>query len=244
MSDVAGPTGRRAVAARAVREAIGLPAIVLGASYLGFGSVVREGGMTLTQGLVSTATAWALPGQVVLVELWALGASVLAMALAVALTNARLFPMTVSLMPLLRHDGLRGWRLYVLANFVAVTGWTFTMRRAPEMPVADRSVYFLAFATTIWLASLACTAIGFVLAGAVPRSVALGLVFLNPLYFLLLFAAEARAPARALALGLGALAGPPLHLLSPDWGLMAAGVLAGTGAFVGMRIAARRKASA
>jgi predicted branched-subunit amino acid permease len=229
---------------RAIREAAGLPAIVLGASYLGFGSVVRESGMSLLHGLVSTTTAWALPGQVVLVEMWALGASVVAMALAVALTNARLFPMTVSLMPLLRHDGLRGWRLYGLANFVAVTGWTFTMRRAPDMPVEDRSTYFLAFATTIWLTSVVCTAIGFVLAGAVPRSVALGLVFLNPLYFLLLFAAEARAPARALALGLGAILGPPLHILSPDWGLMAAGAVAGTAAFLGARaIDSRRAAS-
>jgi predicted branched-subunit amino acid permease len=61
--------------------------------------------------------------------------------------------------------------------------------------------------------------------------VTLGLVFLNPIYFMLVFVADARHRARILALVVGAVTGPPLHLVSPDWGLLATGVLAGSLAF-------------
>ena len=57
------------------------------------------------------------------------------------------------------------------------------------------------------------------------------LSYIIPLFFALLFAGS-RGRTIILALLLGALAGPLFHLLSPDWGLMATGVIAGSGAFV------------
>ncbi|HZH26006.1 MAG TPA: AzlC family ABC transporter permease [Azospirillaceae bacterium] len=233
-------SARRAVIAGAVREAAGLPSLVLGASYLGFGSVVHQSGLDVWHGLVSTLTAWALPGQIAAIELYATGASLAVIALAVALTNARLFPMTVSLMPRLRHPGLPRWRMYLYAHLVAVTGWAFAMRRAPALPVEHRAAYFVAFAGTIWAASLVCTVVGFLLAGSVPGPVALGLVFLNPIYFMLVFAADARGAARILSLVLGAALGPPLHALSPGWGLMVTGLVAGSLAFAAGRVGAGR----
>jgi predicted branched-subunit amino acid permease len=68
-----------------------------------------------------------------------------------------------------------------------------------------------------------------------PQYVTLGLVFLNPIYFMLIFVADFRQPERALALGLGAVAGPLLHLVDPDWGLLATGLIAGTAAFLIIR---------
>jgi predicted branched-subunit amino acid permease len=61
--------------------------------------------------------------------------------------------------------------------------------------------------------------------------VSLGLVFLNPIYFLLVFIVDLQQRLRALALVSGAVLGPPLHALSPDWGLLLAGLVAGTAAF-------------
>src|SRR3546814_4248723 len=60
---------------------------------------------TLAMGLFSTTTGWALPGQVALVELYAVGASLTAIVIAVGLTNVRLLPMALSLMPHLRTPG-------------------------------------------------------------------------------------------------------------------------------------------
>lgn len=86
LGEVAGPI--HSSAWRGTRDAFGTPGIVMGASFIGFGSLVRESGLALSYGLASTATGWALPGQLALVELTAAGGSLIAITLAVALTNA------------------------------------------------------------------------------------------------------------------------------------------------------------
>lgn len=208
-----------------------MPMVVLGASYVGFGALVHGAGLDVWLGLFSTFTGWALPGQIVLVELYSLGASLLVVAAAVAMTNARLLPMTVSLMPYLRHRGTPTWRYYLFAHYVAVTAWAAGMRVCPNLPGEQRLPYFAGFGTALWVLCLVTTAIGFYLAGLLPGLVTLGLVFLNPIYFMLVFVADARHRARVLALVVGALLGPPLHLVSADWGLLITGVLAGSIAF-------------
>ncbi len=227
--------GTPAAARRAgMRAAFGMPALVLGASYLGFGALIRQSGLTLPQGLASTITGWALPGQIALVEIYATGGTLLAATLAVALSNARLLPMVLTLMPILRAgDGSRRPRLrhFIAAHFVAITGWAISMQRAPDMPPAQRLPFFAGFTVALWLATVACTAVGFALAGLLPAYVTLGLVFINPLYFMLVFIADFRRRDRALALAFGAVLGPAFFLIDADWGLLATGLVAGSLAF-------------
>jgi predicted branched-subunit amino acid permease len=234
--------GPRPAGRAGVRQAFGAPGVVMGASFLGFGALVRQSELALWHGLASTVTGWALPGQIALVELYAAGASLLSIALAVALSNARLLPMTVTLMPVLHSPRWPRWSYFLAAHYVAVTGWAAAMRVCPALPAAERLPFFAGFALTLWVVTIATTAAGFHLAGVVPQPVSLGLVFLNPIYFMLVFAEGANQRTRALALGLGAVAGPPLHLLTPDWGLLIAGVGAGTLAFALDRMWARRHA--
>lgn len=219
-------------ARRGAREALGSHWIALFASYLGFGALIRGSGLDLWLGLYSTVFAWALPGQVVAVELHGAGASLALVVAAVALTNARLLPMVVVLVPLMRHAGLPRWVFYPVAHLIAVTGWAMALHRFPSLPVEERLPWFLGFTGVLIAASAAGTAAGFALAGTVPPAVTLGLVFVNPLYFMLVFAADLRERAKLVALGAGAVMGPVLHLLDPDWGLLLTGVLAGTGAFL------------
>jgi predicted branched-subunit amino acid permease len=193
---------------------------------------VRESGFSLWQGLLSSATTFALPGQVLLVELYALGATLAVMALAVGLSSARLLPMTLSLVPQLRRPGVPRWRLYLAAHFIAVTGWAMTMRVAPRLPAEERLAFFTGFTLALWLSVILCTAIGFYLPDALPERVTLALLFLNPLYFLLLFLTDLGQRTRRLALLFGALLGPPLFLLEADWSLLFAGLLGGTAAFL------------
>ena len=220
----------------AVRDAFGVPAFVLGATYLGFGALCREADLNVWLGLFSTATGWALPGQIALVELYSVGAGVFAIAVAVGLTNARLLPMAVTLVPILRSEGTPRWKYYLFSHFIAVTGWAAALRVCPHLPRPERLPYFAAFAATLWLTTLAATAAGFFLAGAVPAYVTLGLVFLNPIYFMLVFAAEVRKPPRVAALVLGAVLGPLIHLASPDWSLMLTGLIGGSLAFFGWKL--------
>lgn len=233
--------GRQAVRRAALREAMGIPALVLGASYLGFGSLVRESGFSLWFGLASTATGWALPGQVALVELAAIGASLLVTTVAVGLTNARLMPMTVTLLPSMDHPGVARWKLFAVAHVVAVTTWANGMRRVPQMPEEERFTWFATFAGALWAITLLSTLAGFFLAGAVPQPVTLALVFLNPLYFLLLFLVDPGPRSKTMALAAGAVMGPLFHQLDPDWGLLLTGLVAGTAAFLVDRTLAGRR---
>lgn len=233
----------RAAALAGMRDSAGVPMLVLGASYVGFGSLVHGAGLDVWLGLFSTFTGWALPGQIVLVELYSLGGSLLVVAAAVAMTNARLLPMTVALMPYLRHRGTPAWHYYLVSHYVAVTAWAAGMRVCPNLPADQRLPYFAGFGTTLWALCLATTALGFHLTGLLPGFVTLGLVFLNPIYFMLVFVADARHRGRVLALAVGAVMGPPLHLVSADWGLLATGVLAGSLAFAADLALPRRNAS-
>lgn len=230
-------------AATAAREALGMPGLVLLASYVGFGSLVRQSGLDLPQGLASTATAWALPGQVAMVELSAVGASALSIAIAVALTNARLTPMVVTILPLFQDTGMPRRVTYAVAHFVAVTAWATALRQLPGLPPEDRVGWFVGFALTLWVLSMAGTAAGYFLAGAVPAPVTLGLVFLNPLYFMLILIVDLRQRARTMAMIMGALLGPMLHLVTPTYGLLLTGVLAGAMAFAGDRLLTRRESA-
>ncbi len=223
-------TPRRALVG-GLRAAVGVPMLALGASYLGFGALVRESGMAIWQGLLSTATAWALPGQILLVELYALHATLLAIALGVGFSAARLLPMTMTLLPWLRTPGLPRWRYFLAAHWIAVTGWAVTLQVAPRLPANERLAFFTGFTLALWGASLACTAIGYQLPGALPERVSLALLFLNPIYFMVMFLGDLRLRTRRYALTLGFVLGPALFLLDPDWSLLGAGLIGGSLAF-------------
>jgi predicted branched-subunit amino acid permease len=218
-----------------MRAAMGAPAFVLGASYIGFGAFVHQSGLNFFQGVASSTTGWALPGQIALIEIFAAGGSLLAAAIAVGLANARLLPMVVTLMPILRAgDPAAKPRLihYLSAHFIAITGWAVAMQRCPDMVPAQRLPFFLGFTLVLWTSTLLCTALGFFLVNIVPPYVTLGLVFLNPLYFMLLFTIDITRRDRRWALLIGAVLGPLLHMASPEWGLLMTGLGGGTLAFL------------
>lgn len=215
-----------------MRESAAMPALVLGASFLGFGSLCHDAGWSLGLSLVSTTTTWALPGQIILIELYGIGASTAAILFAVWLTGMRLLPMTLTLMPFLRHPGTPHWRYYLAAHFIAITSWATGMQRCPTLPPDQRLPYFFGFSITLWSFATAATVVGFHLIGLLPPVFGLALLFINPLYFMLVFTNDLGRRDRALALGLGALAGPLFHLAAPDWGLLYTGLVGGTAAFL------------
>ena len=212
-------------------DGVGLPAAVLFASAAGFGSIARETGYPAGLAVLSIVTVWGMPGQIAMVELFAVGASMLPIAIAAAGANARFLPMTVSLFPLLK-GGVKPWAwAYLLAHFVSINTWVALTRRGPSLPLDQRAPYFAGFSLLCMGSGMVGTAIGFALAGVLPRTLTLGLVYLSPVYFLMVFAGV-RERGGIIAVLLGAGAGPLLHLLSPEWGVPATGVIGGTLAFL------------
>ena len=224
------PIYRRRALHRGIRDSVGAPVLLLFASYLGFGSLVHSSDLSLFAGLFSTISTFALPGQIVVVELYATGATLTVIAIAVALTNVRLLPMTLSLIPHLGH--VAPWKRYGVAHMIAVTGWVQALGIFGRLPVAERLPYYVGFSGMLIVSTLVGTTIGFLLADAVPTAVSLGLVFVNPLYFALVLSRNLTVRTHAWAMALGALLGPGLHLASPNWGLLATGLIAGTAGFL------------
>ena len=151
--------------------------------------------------------------------------------LAVFVTNARFLPMTVSLMPVIRHPRYGRASRYVLAQLISMTGWAWAMRACADMPQERRLPYFCGFAATCWSVSIGATAAAYFLAGGLPDVLRTGLVFLAPIYFFVILIGEARTALAGWALACGAVAGPLLHLFSPQWSVLLSGLAGGTLAY-------------
>jgi predicted branched-subunit amino acid permease len=215
-----------------VQDALGVPAAVLAAGMIGFGAFALERGFSLWLALACTAGIWALPGQIVLLEMHASGAPGFLTVLAVVMTNARFLPMTMSLMPVIRHPRYGRASVYVAAQLISMTGWAWAMRTCPDLPPERRFPYFFGFAAACWVVSIIATAVAYFLAEGFPAPLRVGLVFLAPVYFFVILIGEARTALAAWALACGALAGPLFHVVSPQWSVLLSGLLGGTLAYL------------
>jgi predicted branched-subunit amino acid permease len=231
----------RAALVQGAREAAGIPAAVLAAGYLGFGALAAGNGLPLAYSVAATLSIWALPGQLILVEAITLGgAPFIAVVLTVALSSARFLPMTLVLMPLMRDTRHRGWHYYLAAQLLAMTGWTAAMARMPDIPRGERLAWFYGFATVCIGASAIATAAGYGVVDLLTPLARAGLAFMAPMYYLLILLGSVRERRVAAALACGAVLGPLAHLVTPQWSVLAAGLLGGTLAWVILRGTRRR----
>ena len=99
------------------------PAIPLAACFIALGALLKDAGFNLQQSAASSFFTYALPGQLVMAESLLVGASLLNIFIAVWLVNFRLYPMTVSLFPLLKHKSQPKWKYYLSCHFLAVSSW-------------------------------------------------------------------------------------------------------------------------
>jgi predicted branched-subunit amino acid permease len=167
-----------------------------------------------------------------MLEMSLAGAVPVVIVVTVALTAARFLPMTVALLPMLRTTAHASWRHYAAVHLLAMTGWAASMRRCPELPPEQRLPWFVGFALINWLACIVATAVGYELAESLPPAVRQGLVFVGPLYFVLILSGETRTRQSIAAIAFGAVAGPAIHLVAPQWSVVLAGLIGGTLAFV------------
>jgi predicted branched-subunit amino acid permease len=83
--------------------------------------------------------------------------------------------------------------------------------------------------------------LGYFLAGLVPAPVTLGLVFINPLFFLLTFT-EVKPWINRIAIGLGCVLAPAFTMMDRDSSLLTTGLVAGTIAYLIDRKLIRKRA--
>jgi predicted branched-subunit amino acid permease len=213
-----------------IRDALGAPVLVLFAGMVGFGAMGRTHGFDAWMTGLTSLLMFALPGQVVMLEMFISGSSLLAIGFAVTLTSTRFVTMVVTLFPQF-HRRDRNLLLYVWVHMLAMTAWAVSMREFPRMSPQHRLNYFIGLALPCWLISPLGTVLGYFVAGWVPTAVTLGLVFINPLFFLLTFT-DVKPWANRIAIGLGCLLGPLFFVWDADSSLLMTGLVAGTAAYV------------
>ena len=223
-----------------IRDAAGAPAMVLFAGMVGFGAMGKTNGFDVWFTTFTSFFMFALPGQVVLLEMAITGSSVVAIALAVTLTSTRFITMTVTLFPQF-HEKDRNRSLYASVHLLAMTAWAVSMKEFHAIETKHRLAYFVGLGLLCWLISIPGTILGFYLAGIVPPAVTLGLVFINPLFFLLTFT-EVKPWINRIALMLGCIFGPIFFLVDRDTSLLTSGLIAGTLAYLIDRNFLRKKA--
>ncbi|MBU3593496.1 AzlC family ABC transporter permease [Polynucleobacter sp. 71A-WALBACH] len=223
-----------------MRDAAGAPAMVLFAGMVGFGAMGKSNGMDALFTGATTLFMFALPGQVVLLEMVITGSSVIAIALAVTLTSTRFITMTMTLFPQF-HEKDRDRGLYASVHLLAMTAWAISMREFQTIEAKHRLSYFVGLGLLCWFISVPGTILGYLLAGMVPPAITLGLVFINPLFFLLTFT-EVKPWINRIAIGLGFILGPIFFILDRDTSLLTTGLVAGTIAYYIDRKVLRKKA--
>lgn len=221
---------------RGARDALSLPAWVVGCSLIGIGSLARDAGFPAGAAVISTLFIWASPAQAIFFVALAAGTSLPAVALAICLSSIRFLPMTLAILPLVRRPGQGVATQIAVAHFVAITTWVEGLRRLPSMPAGDRLPYFLGFALACIGVSAAATYLGYFLVGALPLALTAGLLFLSPVFFSVSLVAGARSLGDWLAMLLGFVLAPSVNvLLGKDFDLLVAGLAGGTIAYLANR---------
>src|ERR1700737_5430017 len=114
---------------------------MLFATYLGIGALAHDTHFSLGWALASTILIWAGPAQIILISTLGSGATVVQAAIAVTVSAIRLFPMVVSVLPMLRTPRTRRRHLILPTHFIAVTLWVECFRLLPQVP-RERRVAF------------------------------------------------------------------------------------------------------
>ena len=188
-----------------VRDGLGaavcLPAVVMAGSFVGFGAFLASLGIDLAAGLASNLLIWALPGQVVFMDMWAKGADVAVIALAVSVTAVRLLPMVVLVLAAARIPGAPRWPEFLLAHFTAVTVWVMANSQVEDVPPPRRLPWLLGLGAGLMSGMFVFTALGYVLADSLPPVLSAALVFFTPAFFFLSLVASARWRVDYLAVG-------------------------------------------
>jgi predicted branched-subunit amino acid permease len=206
---------------------MGIPGISLAASFFALGALFKNTGLNVTQSFLSTLISFALPGQVVMAETLIVQGTFLNIFLSVYLTNARLYPMTINLIPVIKEQNRPKWHYYIVAHFIAVTSWVYMLNNYKTVEKENRFSFFLGLSATLWIMSTITTVIGFYTAGIISKNIFIAIIYLNPIYFMCMIVAGLNKNYIILTVVLSVILSPLLFLVTPSWSVLIAGLIAG-----------------
>ena len=204
------------------------PAIPLATCFIALGALLKDAGLNIQQSAASSFFTYALPGQLVMAESLLVGASIVNIFIAVLLVNFRLYPMTVSLFPLLRHKSQPRWKYYLSCHFLAISSWLIAKDTYKKIDQKYRIDFWMGIGFGTWTTAIITTLIGFTLADYLNKDIIIGLAIVNPVYFFCMMIGAMNNLKISLAVILGTILGPVFYLFSSEWAILFAGLTAGS----------------
>ena len=208
------------------------PAIALTCCFIAIGALFKNLGFNIQESIFSTVLTYALPGSLVMAESMLIGASLINIFVAVWLVNARLYPMTVALMPLLMHENQPRWKYYLSCHFIAVSSWLIMKNNYEEIEKEKRIDFWIGIGAATWSVAIFATIVGFIVSDFLNKDMLIGLAIVNPIYFICMMIGAMKTLQISLSVILGTILGPVFYFLSPEWCILFGGFIAGTIAFL------------
>ena len=204
------------------------PAIPLAACFIALGALLKDAGFNLQQSAASSLFTYALPGQLVMAESLLVGASIINIFLAVWLVNFRLYPMTVSLFPLLEHKSQPKWKYYLSCHFLAVSSWLIAKDTYQKIEKKYRIDFWMGIGFGTWATAVFTTLIGYSMADYLNKELMIGLAIVNPVYFFCMMIGAMKNIKISISVIGGTVMGPVFYLVSTEWAILIAGLTVGT----------------
>ena len=214
-----------------VLDAANVPGIALGSTMMGFAAIARESGFDFWMTLITSLSVWGMPGQVAFVSLYATGASIFMMFVAVALANMRMMLMVISGADILRlkEANLPLWKRIVMMHLLAITSWAQISYKQKDYAPETLRLYYMAFSVTIFAFGMAGTSIGYFLNDVMPPEILRLVIFITPIYILLLLM-NAQQTINRMAAALGGAVCSFLYMFAGDWAILLSGLVGGSAA--------------
>ena len=207
------------------------PAIALGCCFIAIGALLKNIGFNIQESIFSTMLIYALPGSLVMAESILVGASLLSIFIAVWFVNARLYPMAVSLFPLMMDESQPKWKYYLSCHFIAVSAWLIMKSNYETIEKKDRVDFWIGIGSATWSVAVLATILGFYLSDYLNKDMLMGLAILNPIYFLCMMVGAMKTIQISASVIFGLLLGPIFYFFSPEWSILLGGLIGGTIAY-------------
>ena len=208
------------------------PAIALGCCFIAIGALLKNIGFNIQESIFSTMLIYALPGSLVMAESILVGASLLSIFIAVWFVNARLYPMAVSLFPLMMDESQPKWKYYLSCHFIAVSAWLIMKSNYETIEKKDRVDFWIGIGSATWSVAVIATILGFYLSDYLNKDMLMGLAILNPIYFTCMMVGAMKTIQVTLSVTLGGILGPVFYFFSPEWSILLGGIIGGTIAYL------------
>ena len=207
------------------------PAIALGCCFIAIGALLKNIGFNIQESIFSTMLIYALPGSLVMAESILIGASLLSIFIAVWFVNARLYPMAVSLFPLMMHDNQPKWKYYLSCHFIAVSAWLIMKSNYQKIEKKNRIDFWIGIGTATWSIAILSTVVGYLASDYLNKDMMIGLAIVNPVYFMCMMIGAMKKLQIITSVIFGSILGPIFYFISPEWCILYGGITAGTIAF-------------